>query len=305
MKKTLSILLLAALLGLAPLNAVHAQDSNPLSPTQRDVTPAEPSPPADAASPDVPGEPAAETAAPAAAPAGDKAACAETHAPPHGHWPHQGAFGTYDKAALQRGFQVYKEVCSSCHAMKFLSYRDLTALGYSPEQVKALAAQATVADGPNDEGEMFERPARPSDRFKSPFPNDKAARFANNGALPPDLSLIVKARHHGEDYIHALLTGYATPSGCAEMMPGMNWNTYFPSHQIAMPPPLAEGGVSFADGTGATVEQQARDVVQFLAWASEPHMESRKAMGFKVLFFMLVFAGVMRAAKRRIWADVR
>lgn len=225
-------------------------------------------------------------------------------APPQQHWHHQGMLGTYDKAALQRGFQVYKEVCASCHAMKFLSYRDLKALGYSDDEVKAIAAEYTVTDGPNDDGEMFERPARPSDRFKAPFANDKAARAANNGALPPDMSLLVKARAHGEDYVFALLTGYEAPPAGEELMAGMNWNRYFPGHQIAMAPPLTDGQVTYADGTAASLEQAARDVTQFLAFASEPHMEARKMMGMKVLLFMLVFAGVMFAAKRRIWADV-
>ena len=223
---------------------------------------------------------------------------------PKQHWPHAGVLGTYDKAALQRGFQVYKEVCASCHAMKFLSYRDLKDLGYNDDEVKAIAAEYTVTDGPNEDGEMFERAAKPSDRFKSPFANDKAARAANNGALPPDMSLLVKARHGGEDYIYALLTGYEPAPAGEELMAGMNWNKYFPDHQIAMAPPLMDGQVTYADGTSATVNQAARDVSQFLAWASEPHMEARKMMGFKVLLFLFVFIGIMFAAKRKMWADV-
>ncbi len=217
---------------------------------------------------------------------------ANEQALPRQQWPHKGITGTYDRAALQRGFQVYKEVCSACHAMKFVSYRNLGALGYAPEEVKAIAAEVTVTDGPNDDGEMFDRPAVPSDRFKPPFKNDKAARAANNGALPTDLSLVVKARAGGEDYIFSLLTGYDNPPADMQMQPGMSFNKYFPGYEIAMAPPLS----------GETLEQQARDVTQFLAWASEPHMEQRKRMGVKVILFMLAFAGAMYAVKRRIWA---
>lgn len=222
---------------------------------------------------------------------------------PEQSWHHKGAFGTYDRAALQRGFQVYKEVCSACHSMKYLSYRDLKGLGYNDDEVKAVAAEYTVMDGPNDDGEMYERPARPADRFKAPFANDKAARAANNGALPPDMSLLAKARHGGEDYLFALLTGYADAPSDVEMMPGMNYNKYFPGHQIAMAKPLSDGQVTYSDGTTSSVEQMARDVSQFLAWASEPHMEERKQMGIKVILFMLAFAGIMLAAKRKIWAN--
>jgi ubiquinol-cytochrome c reductase cytochrome c1 subunit len=229
---------------------------------------------------------------------------AESIAPPEQQWPHKGITGTYDRDALQRGFQVYKEVCSACHAMKYLSYRNLEDLGYSPEQVKAIASEYTITDGPNDDGEMFERPARPSDRFRSPFANDKAARAANGGALPVDLSLIVKSRPHGEDYIFALLTGYETPPAGTEMMSGMHWNKYFPGHQIAMAQPLTDGQVTYSDGSAASLEQAARDLTQFLAWASEPHMEQRKFTGMKALLFMLVFCGIMYAVKRKVWRDV-
>jgi ubiquinol-cytochrome c reductase cytochrome c1 subunit len=225
-------------------------------------------------------------------------------APPEQKWPHQGLTGTYDRAALQRGFQVYKEVCAACHAMKYLSYRDLKQLGYSDAEVKAIAAEYTVTDGPNDDGEMFERAARPSDRFKAPFANDKAARAANGGALPADLSLIVKSRPYGEDYIYALLTGYEAPPEGTEMMTGMHWNKYFPGHQIAMAAPLMDGQVTYSDGSSASLEQAARDVTQFLAWASEPHMEARKFTGFKVVLFMLVFSAILYATKRKVWRSV-
>lgn len=223
---------------------------------------------------------------------------------PRLHWQHKGMLGTYDKAALQRGFQVYKEVCSACHSMKLLSYRNLTALGYSEAQVKALAAEYTVTDGPNDQGDMFERPARPADRFKSSFANDQAARAANNGALPPDFSLIVKARAGGEDYIHALLTGFGEAPAGVEMMAGMNWNKYFTGHQIAMAPPLSEGQVSYADGTVSSVDQMARDVSTFLAWASEPHLEQSNHLGLKVMIFLAAFCFVMYRVKRKVWSDV-
>lgn len=233
------------------------------------------------------------------------AIAAESVTPPEHKWPHHGVTGTYDRAALQRGFQVYKEVCSACHSMQLLSYRNLEALGYSPEEVKAIAAEYTVTDGPNDDGDMFERAARPSDRFKSPFANDQAARAANGGALPPDLSLVIKARHHGEDYIHALLTGYQEAPADVALLPGMYWNLYFLGHQMGMAPPLTEGQVSFSDGTASSVEQMSRDVTQFLAWASEPHMEQRKQTGMKVVLFLLAFAGLMYAVKRKIWTDVQ
>lgn len=219
-------------------------------------------------------------------------------------WPQAGMLGKFDRAALQRGFQVYKEVCAACHGMSLLSYRDLKALGYSDNEVKAFAAEYTVQDGPNEAGEMFDRPARPSDRFKSPFPNDNAARAANNGALPKDLSLIVKARHGGEDYVYSLLTGYENPPAGHEVPPGMNYNKYFPGHQIAMPPPLNEGAVTYADGTEASVDQMAKDVTQFMAWAAEPHLQTRKKMGLQVLIFLGVFSVLMYLTKKKLWKNV-
>lgn len=223
---------------------------------------------------------------------------------PEQDWSFSGIFGTYDPQALQRGFLVYKQVCSSCHSMDLLAYRNLEALGYSEEQVRAIASQYTVTDGPNDQGEMFERPARPSDSFVAPFPNDQAARAANGGALPPDMSVLAKARTGGPDYIYALLTGYEEPPPDMELMPGMYYNEYFPGHQIAMPNMLSDGGVDFADGTEATVEQQAHDVAAFLMWAAEPHLDARKQMGVKVVLFLIVFTGLMYAVKRKVWADV-
>jgi len=226
------------------------------------------------------------------------------HGPASG-WPQKGPFGTYDRAALQRGFQVYKQVCSTCHGLRLLAYRDLTDLGFSEAEVKAIAAEATVKDGPNDNGDMFNRPGRPSDFFVSPFPNDQAARAANGGALPPDLSLIIKARKGHEDYVYSLLTGFGqTPPADEKIAKGMNYNPYFPGHQIAMPPPLTDGAVTFADGTPSTVDEEAKNVVQFLAWAAEPKLEIRKQTGLKVVLFLVVFAGVMYSVKRRIWSKL-
>jgi ubiquinol-cytochrome c reductase cytochrome c1 subunit len=161
-----------------------------------------------------------------------------------------------------------------------------------------------VTDGPNDNGEMFERPGRPSDRFKPPFPNDNAARAANNGALPPDLSLIVKARQGGADYIYGVLTGYADPPPDVKLTEGMYYNKYFPGHQIAMPQPLTDDRVTYADGTKATLSQEAHDVVTFLAWAAEPELETRKQLGVKVLLFLIVLSGLLFAVKRKVWKDV-
>jgi ubiquinol-cytochrome c reductase cytochrome c1 subunit len=217
----------------------------------------------------------------------------------------EGLFGTFDRGALQRGFQVYKEVCSACHGMRMLSYRNLMEIGLTEAQVRAIAAQFEVQDGPDDLGQMFDRPARPSDRFRRPFPNDQAARAANNGALPPDLSVIVKARAGGADYLHALLTGYSDPPEGVTVMDGMNYNKYFPGHQIAMPNVLNPGQVEFADGTEATVDQMARDVSTFLAWAAEPELEARRRMGVKIILFLIVLGGLTYAVKRRIWADVK
>jgi ubiquinol-cytochrome c reductase cytochrome c1 subunit len=228
-------------------------------------------------------------------------------------WSFAGPFGTFDRAAAQRGFQVYEEVCSHCHSMNLLHYGDLTGIGYTEDEVKAFAAAHQVTDGPNSQGEMFQRPGRPSDAFVPPFPNPEAARAALNGALPPDLSLIIKARADsswtkglagGADYVDALLQGFKSPPAGFHLQQNMNYNIYFPGNQIAMPPPLAGNDVKYADGTKATLPQEAHDVATFLAWASEPSMEDRKYTGAKVLIFLLAMAIVLYAAKRQIWADV-
>jgi ubiquinol-cytochrome c reductase cytochrome c1 subunit len=232
------------------------------------------------------------------------ARAAEAEALPAEHWSFDGIFGTYDRAALRRGFQVYKEICSACHSMNLLHYRNLQAIGYSEDEVKKIAASVQVTDGPNDQGEMYERPGRPSDPFKAPFPNDQAARAANNGALPPDLSLIVKARKGGPNYTHAILTGFGEPPADMKMADGMNYNKYFPGHQIAMPPPLSEGAVTYADGTKATVDQMSLDVSNFLAWASEPNLEERHFTGVKTVLFLIVLTALLYGVKRKIWAAV-
>lgn len=229
---------------------------------------------------------------------------ADTPRPAEQDWSFQGVFGTFDRAALQRGFQVYRNVCSACHAMDHLHYRDLADIGYSPAEIKAIAASVEVQDGPNDQGEMFMRPGRPYDKFKAPFPNEQAARAANGGAHPPDLSVVVKARKYGPDYVYALLTGFKKPPAGVKLHAGMHYNVAFPGHQIAMPPPLSDGSVDYKDGTKATLHQEAHDVVTFLTWASDPRMEERKRTGLKVMFFLIVASGLLFATKRRIWSDV-
>lgn len=218
-------------------------------------------------------------------------------------WPHEGFFGAYDPAALQRGFQVYSNVCASCHSLDYIAFRNLASLGYTEDQVSAIASTFTVTDGPNDQGEMFERPATASDYFPSPYENEAAARVANGGAYPPDLSLITKARASGSDYLYSLLVGYEDPPPDVELQPGMYWNEYYAGHQIAMPPPLNEGVVEYQDGTEATVAQMSMDVTQFLNWAAEPTLEIRKQTGIKVILFLTVMTGVFYAYKRQIWAD--
>lgn len=224
-------------------------------------------------------------------------------------WPFDGMTGKFDRQAIQRGFKVYKEVCSACHSLKRVAFRNLSDLGYSEAQIKSIAAGYNIPDGPNDEGEMFERPGRPSDNFPPPYPNDKAARASNNnGALPPDLSLIIKARHDGANYVYSLLTGYSEPPHGFQLGENMHYNPYFAGggHQFSMTPPLIkEGQVQYDDGTKATVDQMARDVVNFLQWAAEPEMEQRKSMGMRVLIFAALMTVVFYMAKVRIWKRVK
>ncbi|MFQ5533926.1 MAG: cytochrome c1 [Sphingomonadales bacterium] len=226
--------------------------------------------------------------------------------PPEQEWSHEGFTGRFDRGALQRGFQVYREVCSACHGLRFISFRNLRDLGFSEDEVKAIAADYEVEDGPDDEGEMFTREGRPSDHIPSPFPNEKAARASNNGAFPPDLSLIVKARPGGEDYIHALLTGFEEEQpDDFELAEGMTYNPYFANSQIAMMQPLYEDSVEYADGTPATVARMSHDVTTFLAWAAEPTLEARKSLGLKVMIYLVILAGLMYFVNKRVWRKIK
>lgn len=225
--------------------------------------------------------------------------------PPEQDWGFKGHFGTFDRAAMQRGLKVYREVCAACHSLKRVAFRNLEAIGYSEGQVKSIAAEYTLMNAePDEEGDMFDRPGRPSDYFPSPFANDNAARAANNSALPPDLSLITKARPNGADYLYALLTGYKEAPEDVKLLDGQYYNKYMPGHIIAMAAPLSDDQVTYEDETPQTVEQYSKDLVEFLAWAGEPEMEERKQTGIKVLLFLLVFTGIMYGIKKKIWADV-
>lgn len=250
----------------------------------------------------------------------------ETPTPPRQSWSFSGPFGMYDRAQLQRGFKVYREVCASCHSVKLLAFRNLAepgGPGFSAAQARQIASEYTIKDGPNEQGEMFERPGRLADYFPAPFPNDAAARVANNGAVPPDLSVIAKARTYergfpwfvfdavtqyqeqGIDYIVALLEGYQDPPQGFALPEGAQYNAYFPGHAIAMPPPLQDGQVTYDDGSPQTVSQYAKDISAFLMWAAEPHLEARKRIGFQVMIFLIVFAGLLYFTKKKVWADVK
>ncbi len=219
-------------------------------------------------------------------------------------WKFDGIFGKFDEPAIQRGFQVYKEVCSSCHSMKLVPFRKLEEVGFSEAEVKSLAAGYTVKDGPNDDGDMFERPGRPSDKFPAPYANDKAARVANQGALPPDMSLLIKARADGANYVYSLLTGYGhVPEGFA-VPEGTHYNAVFPGGIIKMAPPLQDDTVTYQDETKSTLDQQARDVVNFLQWAAEPEMAERKRMGIKVMLFLGIMTAFFYISKKRIWSQL-
>jgi ubiquinol-cytochrome c reductase cytochrome c1 subunit len=219
------------------------------------------------------------------------------------NWSFSGLFGTFDRAAAQRGFMVYDTVCANCHALRQAYYRDLAGIDLSEDQIKAIAAAKTVPDL-DDSGQPTDRPALPSDHFRSPFPNDRAARAANNGALPPDLSVITKAREDGPDYLYGILTGYTDPPPGFHLMDGMNYNRYFPGNQIAMIQPLHDGTVTYTDGTNASLDQEARDVVTFLDYIANPELEQRHRMGVKVVLFLIFVTGLTYAVKRKLWADV-
>jgi ubiquinol-cytochrome c reductase cytochrome c1 subunit len=219
-------------------------------------------------------------------------------------WSFNGPFGTFDKAAMQRGFQVYREVCAGCHSMQYIAFRNFADLGYNEAEIKAIAAEYDVEDGPNDEGEMFTRPGIPADRMPSPYPNDNAARAGNGGALPPDLSLIAKARANGPDYLYSLLIGYKETPASMNVPDGMYYNDAYPGNLIAMPQPLYGDDVTYADGADASIEGSAADLTQFLMWAAEPKMEARKRIGVAVVFFLSIFVVLSVMAKRRVWADL-
>jgi cytochrome c1 len=245
----------------------------------------------------------------------------ETPAPPRVKWSFSGPFGKYDRAQLQRGLKVYREVCAVCHGLKYIAFRNLADLGYSEAQVKAIASEYKIQDGPNDQGDMFERDGRPADYFPTPWPNENAARARYNG-VPPDMSVLAKARgyergfpwfifdmftqfqEHGVDYIHALMTGYKEKPPAGFTLPqGSFYNEYFPGHAIAMPPPLSDKRIDYTDGTPTTVDQFSKDVSAFMMWAAEPHMEARKRIGFQVMIFLIVLAGLLYFTKKKVWAD--
>lgn len=242
-------------------------------------------------------------------------------------WSFAGAFGRYDKAQLRRGFKVYKEVCSSCHSIKMLAFRNLSQPGgpeFSEKEVEALAASYKIKDGPNSAGEYFDRPGRPSDRFPPPFANEQAARAALAGNFPPDMSVLAKARgysrgfplflfdalpgfsyqEHGVDYIVSLMEGYEDTPPNVTLPDGQFYDPYMPGRRIGMPPPLSDGVVTYEDGARETIDQYAKDVAAFMMWVAEPHLESRKRIGLGVVAFLMVFVGLLYFTKRKIWSDV-
>lgn len=233
-----------------------------------------------------------------------KPAMAQDEKVPNEKWSFGGLFGAYDLAAAQRGFQVYSSVCANCHSMQMLHYRDLSGIGLNADQIKAIAANVTVPQGTDDQGNPKDGPATPASQFKSPFANEKAARSANGGALPPDLSLIVNAREGGPNYVYGVLTGFADPPAEFKMQEGMHYNKMFPGHQIAMPPPLQDGTVDYADGTSNKLDQEAHDVVTFLHWAANPEMVERKQIGVRVVLFLAFMTGLTYAVKRKVWSGV-
>jgi ubiquinol-cytochrome c reductase cytochrome c1 subunit len=234
------------------------------------------------------------------------ATCAQSEAPspPRQEWSFSGPFGRYDLAAARRGFQVYSESCAACHALTWLHYRDLAGIGLTQDQIKALAAKISVPTGVDAQGAPVSKPATPASFFAAPFPTEEAARAAMNGALPPDLSLAANAYPNGPDFIVALLTGYREPPAGTKLADGMSYNIYFPGHQVAMPPPLAEGQIAYTDGTVSTVDQNARDVAEFLAWSANPEMNRRKHLGLPAVGYFLAMAAVAYLLQRRIWARV-
>jgi cytochrome c1 len=231
-------------------------------------------------------------------------------AAPSQDWTFDGLFGHFDRAQLKRGYQVFQEVCSACHSLRQIYYRNLSEIGFTEDEVKNIAAEFEVPRGPDGEGETHAdgepimRPAKPFDKLVNPYANEQAARAANNGALPPDLSLVTKARKGGADYLHAMLTGYSDPPEGFKLQDGMSYNVYFPGAQIAMAPPVEDEAVEYADGTKASKDQVARDISAFLTWAAEPELEDRKRIGLKVMIFLIIFTAMLYAVKRRVWAKL-
>ena len=220
-------------------------------------------------------------------------------------WGFKGIFGTFERASLQRGYQVYQEVCSGCHSIQHLSYRNLSEKGgpeFSIEEAKAIAAQFEIEDGPNSDGEMFMRPARLSDKFVSPYPNIEASTSANGGAYPPDMSVLTKARAGGEDYIYSLLMGYEDPPSGFELDDGVYYNKYMAGKKIKMSAPLMDGVVDYTDGTEATVAQMSKDVTTFLVWAAEPHLEAQHRMGFKAIIYLIILLTLVYMSKQKVWS---
>ena len=222
-------------------------------------------------------------------------------------WSFKGLFGKFDRGALQRGYQVYTEVCASCHSMKYLSYRNLAEKGgpeFTEQQAKAIAASFDVTDGPNSDGEMFTRPGKLSDKFVMPYENVKAAQAANGGAYPPDMSVLVKARGGGVDYIYSLLQGYEDPPAGIILDEGVHYNKYMYGNKIKMSNPLSDGLVEYSDGTNATVEQMSKDVTTFLMWTAEPHLETRHQIGFKAILYLIILTILVYFSMKRIWSRV-
>ena len=222
-------------------------------------------------------------------------------------WSFSGIFGTFDRASLQRGYQVYQEVCAGCHSVQHLSYRNLSEKGgpeFTVEEAKAIAAQFEVEDGPNADGEMFMRPARLSDKFAKPYPNVQASIAANGGAYPPDMSVLAKARAGGADYLYSLLLGYEEAPPGFELDDGVYYNKYMPGNKIKMSAPLSDGIIDYSDGTQSTAEQMAKDVTTFLMWTAEPHLETRHKIGFKTIVYLIILTILVYFSMKKIWSRI-
>jgi ubiquinol-cytochrome c reductase cytochrome c1 subunit len=222
-------------------------------------------------------------------------------------WTFKGLLGKFDRASLQRGYQVYTEVCAACHSMKYISYRNLMEKGgpeFSEAQVKLIAASFDVTDGPNADGEMFSRPARLSDKFPMPYPNEKAAQAANGGAYPPDMSVLAKARKGGVDYLYSVLLGYEDPPAGVTLDEGVYYNKFMYGNKIKMPKVLEDDLIEYSDGTPVTEEQMAKDVVTFLMWSAEPHLETRHKMGFRAIIYLIILTVLVYFSMKKIWSRI-